>query len=142
MPMPSAYRTNSSPDLQAACRRLENLARLLDSAVAIPGTNIRFGADALLNLVPGVGTLAAKLLAAWIILEARRLGVPSSTLVRMAGNVGVDLVISSIPLAGWVGDVFFRANQRNMRLLRAHLEGLDDPAGPIIEGTVVRGAAA
>lgn len=102
--------------------RLETLARFLDSAVRVPGTNIRFGADALLNLIPGVGTLTSKGMSAYLIWEARRLGVPMSTLLRMVGNVGLDFLISAIPLVGWVGDVFYRSNLRNMDLLREHLD--------------------
>jgi hypothetical protein len=102
--------------------RLDNLARFLDSAIRVPGTNVRFGADALLNLIPGVGTLTSKGMSAYLIWEAHRLGVPMSTLLRMAGNVGVDFVISAIPVLGWVGDVFFRSNLRNMALLRRHLD--------------------
>jgi len=102
--------------------RLDTLARFLDSAVRVPGTNIRFGADALLNLIPGVGTLASKGMSAYLIWEARRLGVPMSTLLRMMGHVGIDFVISAVPLVGWVGDVFYRSNLRNMDLLRKHLD--------------------
>ena len=102
--------------------RLDALARFLDSAVRVPGTNIRFGADALLNLIPGVGMLTSKGMSAYLIWEARRLGVPTGTLLRMVGNVGVDFVISAVPLVGWVGDVFFRSNLRNMALLRDHLD--------------------
>ncbi len=101
--------------------RLDALARLLDAAVRIPGTNIRVGADALLNLMPGVGTLVAKGLSSYLILEAQRHGVPTGTLLRMAGNVAVDFAIGVIPVVGWFGDAFFRANQRNIALLRAHL---------------------
>ena len=102
--------------------RLDSLARFLDSAIRVPGTNVRFGADALLNLIPGVGTLTSKGMSAYLIWEAHRLGVPMSTLLRMTGNVGVDFVISAIPVVGWVGDVFFRSNLRNMALLRRHLD--------------------
>ncbi|MCZ8102604.1 MAG: DUF4112 domain-containing protein [Burkholderiales bacterium] len=111
----------SERDLAESKRRLDALATFLDSAVRIPGTNITVGADALLNIVPGIGTACAKALSGYIIWEARRLGVPPGTLVRMAGNVGVDFVISVIPVVGWVGDVFFRSNRRNMELLRAHV---------------------
>jgi hypothetical protein len=107
---------------EEARMRLDALARFLDSAIRVPGTNIRFGADALLNLIPGVGTLTSKGMSAYLIWEARRLGVPMSTLLRMAGNVGVDFVISAVPLVGWVGDVFYRSNLRNMDLLRRHLD--------------------
>ena len=102
--------------------RLDVLARFLDSAIRLPGTNVRFGADALLNLLPGIGTLTSKGMSAYLIWEARRLGVPTRTLVRMAGNVGLDFVISAVPIVGWVGDVFFRPNLRNMGLLREHLD--------------------
>lgn len=142
-----------APAEQAAYDRLEALARLLDTALRVPGTEIRVGLDAILNVVPGIGTLAAKGLGAYLVWEARRLGVPIGTMARMLGNLGIDLAISAIPLLGWVGDVFFRANRRNMDLLRAHLGRhrrsggpvYGDPPyrgpsyrGPVIEGQVVR----
>ncbi len=102
--------------------RLDVLARFLDSAIRVPGINVRFGADVLLNLLPGIGTLTSKGMSAYLIWEARRLGVPTRTLVRMAGNVGLDFVISAVPIVGWVGDVFFRSNLRNMGLLREHVD--------------------
>jgi len=102
--------------------RLDSLAPFLDSAVHVPGTNVRFGADALLNLIPGIGTLASKGMSAYLIWEAQRLGVPKSTLLRMASNVGVDFVISAVPLVGWVGDVFFRSTLRTMAMLRRPLD--------------------
>jgi hypothetical protein len=110
--------------------RLDSLARFLDSAIRVPGTNVRFGADALLNLIPGVGILTSKGMAAYLIWEAHRLGVPRPTLLRMAGNVGVDFVISVVPVVGWVGDVFFRSNLRNMALLRRHLDQVHPVARP------------
>ena len=109
-------------ELAEARERIETLARLLDSAFCIPGTSIRMGADAALNLIPGVGTLASKVVSSFLIYEARRLGVPMSTLLRMIGHVGVDFVISVIPVIGWFGDVFYRANTRNIELLRRHID--------------------
>ena len=111
--------------------RLDAVARFLDSAIRVPGTNVRFGADALLNLLPGIGTLTSKGMSAYLIWEARRLGVPTRTLVRMAGNVGLDFVISAVPIVGWVGDVFFRSNLRNMGLLREHLDRVHPVANHI-----------
>jgi hypothetical protein len=102
--------------------RLDTLARFLDSAVRVPGTSIRFGADALMNLIPGVGMLTSKGMSAYLIWEARRLGAPTGTLLRMVGNIGIDFVISAVPLVGWIGDVFYRSNLRNMALLRDHLD--------------------
>ena len=111
--------------------RLDALARFLDSAIRVPGTNVRFGADALLNLLPGIGTLTSKGMSAYLIWEARRLGVPTRTLVRMVGNVGLDFAISAVPIVGWVGDVFFRSNLRNMGLLREHLDRVHPVANQI-----------
>ena len=112
---------------EAARARLEAIARLLDSRWRVPGTGIRFGADAVLNLLPVAGLLASKGVSAYLIWEARCLGVPFGTLLRMAGNVGLDAFVSAVPVAGWVGDVFYRANLRNMALLRAHLDRRDRP---------------
>jgi hypothetical protein len=109
-------------DVDAARERVEMLARLMDCALRIPGTNIRFGADAALGLLPGVGNLATTLVSAFIVYEARRLGVSRLTMLRMAGNVGLDTLIGAVPLAGNVADVFFRANRRNVELLRQHFE--------------------
>jgi uncharacterized protein DUF4112 len=121
-PMDDAAPGRAAGREEAARARLEAIARLLDSRWSIPGTGVRFGADAVLNLLPGVGLVAAKGVSAYLIWEARRLGVPTGTLLRMVGNVGLDALISAVPLAGWVGDVFYRANLRNMRLLREHLD--------------------
>jgi hypothetical protein len=124
-------------DAAAALDRLDRLARLLDGAFRITGTGIRFGLDPLLNLLPGIGTLAAKGLSAYLVLEAARHGAPAGLLLRMAGNVGADAVLSAVPLVGWAADAVFRANARNMELLRGHLEEaaaaaatpVGDPAG-------------
>lgn len=113
----------AADETHAAARvRLDAIARFFDSAFTLPGTNIRFGADALLNLFPGAGTLLSSGVSAYLVWEARRLGAPKILIGRMLANVGVDTVISAVPLVGWVGDVFFRANLRNMKLLRDHLD--------------------
>ena len=73
-------------------------------------------------LDPGLGPVVSTVLSAYLIWEARRQGAPTGLLLRMAGNVGLDAVISAVPVAGTVADVFFRANLRNTALLRRHLE--------------------
>ena len=108
-----------------ALERLDFLATLLDSAVLIPGTKIRFGADAIIGLVPGIGDAITTALSAWIVYEAHRLGVPRHLLVRMIGNVAIDGLFGAVPLVGDLFDVMWRANKRNMRLLRQHLERTD-----------------
>lgn len=111
---------HAAPNLRSPAR-LEVIADLLDSRWRIPGTGIRFGADALLSLLPGLGPVVSSMISSYLIWEARRLGVSTGTVLRMIGNVGLDGLISAVPVAGAVGDVFFRANRRNMALLRRHL---------------------
>ena len=101
---------------------IRSLARLLDSAVGIPGTNVRFGLDALIGLIPGVGDLAGAALSGYIVLGAARLGVPKPVLLRMVGNVALDSIIGSVPLLGDLFDVGWRANTRNTALLDRYLE--------------------
>jgi hypothetical protein len=102
--------------------RLERLAWLLDTAIVVPGTNIRFGADAIVGLLPGIGDTLTAALSAWIVYEAHKLGVPRRLLARMIANVALDGVFGAVPLAGDLFDVMWRANRRNVRLLREHLE--------------------
>lgn len=106
--------------------RIDRLARIMDTAFAIPGTRIRFGADTVIGLAPGVGDLVTQAVAAYIIYEAHRLGVPKRKLLRMGGNLLVDTAFGVVPILGDVADMFFRANKRNMRIVREHLEGLPD----------------
>ncbi|MBL9124344.1 MAG: DUF4112 domain-containing protein [Planctomycetaceae bacterium] len=99
---------------------LEQLARWMDSVFAIPGTPIRFGFDAIIGLLPGAGDTLLALVSLYILQAAARYGVPRVTLVRMALNVIIDLVIGSLPLLGDFFDVAWKANTRNVALLRAH----------------------
>ena len=114
--------TESSGTRRAAIDRLDRIATLLDIAFFVPGTNVRFGVDAILRLIPGVGDAAASLLSCYLLYEARRLGVPPLILARMAGNVALEGLIGTVPLLGDAFDVFFRANRRNLSLLRRHFE--------------------
>lgn len=102
--------------------RLRTLARLLDSAVQIPGTSYRFGLDALIGLVPAIGDFVGALFSTVIIFQAARLGAPKSTLVRMMANVGLDTIVGGVPLLGDLFDVGWKSNIRNVALLEAHLQ--------------------
>jgi len=115
------FSASAGPSRAEALARLERLARFLDTAIAIPGTRIRFGADTMVGLVPGVGDAITTLASAYLIYEAHRLGVPKHLLARMIGNVAFDALIGAVPVLGDVADVFWRANTRNIRLLREHL---------------------
>jgi hypothetical protein len=102
--------------------RIDRLATLLDTRFAIPFTKIRFGADSLIGLAPGVGDAITTALALYIVYEAHRLGAPKTLLARMLGNVAIDGAVGIVPVAGDVFDVMFRANRRNVRILREHLD--------------------
>jgi hypothetical protein len=102
--------------------RLGRLAWLLDSAFVLPGTRFRFGLDAILGLIPGLGDALGVLVSSYIIREAARVGAPASVLFRMILNVAVEGVAGLVPIAGDVFDAAWKANQRNVALLEAHLE--------------------
>ena len=102
--------------------RITALTKLLDSAFLIPGLNRRVGFDAIIGLVPGIGDAVSTLLASYIIWEARQLGLPRWKIARMIGNVAVDTAIGAIPVAGDAFDLFFKANERNLRIVHEHLK--------------------
>ena len=105
-------------------RRMRGLARLMDTALRLPGTRISLGADSVLGLIPGIGDFAGAAVSLFIVNEARRLGVPNDKLAKMLVNVGVDTVAGSVPLFGDVFDVYFKSNRRNLALVLDHF-GLD-----------------
>jgi hypothetical protein len=99
---------------------LRRWAVLLDSAFRVPGTRIRFGIDALIGLVPGLGDLSAPIYTSFIIATGFRMRVPPIVLARMVLNAGLDLLMGIVPLLGDVADVAWKANLRNMALLERH----------------------
>ena len=102
-------------------RKVQTLARTLDTAIRIPGTGIRFGLDSIVGLVPGAGDLVSSLMSGYIVLASARLGVPPWVVMRMILNLGVDTLVGSVPLVGDLFDVGFRANVRNAALLERHV---------------------
>jgi hypothetical protein len=98
--------------------RLDAVARLLDVAFVLPGTNIRYGIDGIIRLVPVVGDLIASAFSLWLVREARAIGAPWHVTARMLANVALEGAVGMVPVAGDAFDVMFRANMRNMRLLR------------------------
>ncbi len=102
--------------------RLEMLAKLLDVAFILPGTKIRYGVDGIIRLIPVVGDVLATAFSLWLVREARALGAPWYVTARMLGNVAIDGVVGLVPLAGDAFDVLFRANMRNVRLMRRWLD--------------------
>ena len=100
--------------------RLDSLSRLLDIALRVPGTNFRFGAEGIMRLVPGVGDMAASALSCIILYEAYKLGVPRRVMIRMAGNVLIEAAAGAVPVVGDLFDIAFRANRRNVGILREY----------------------
>ncbi|PAX08597.1 DUF4112 domain-containing protein [Sphingomonas lenta] len=118
-------------------RRVEAMERLLERMFVVPGINRPVGLDTILGFVPVVGDAAGAALGAWMVWEARNLGLSKFKLARMAGNVGLDAVLGLVPFVGDVADFLFRSNTRNLRMLKRHLDKhhpatvtIDAPARP------------
>lgn len=111
-------------------KRLDKLALLLDSRFTIPGTKIRFGLDALLGLAPGIGDAIGAILSLWIVVAGLRMGATPGTLLKMLVNIGIELVLGSIPIIGDMFDLVWQANNRNVELLREELA----PTPPDVAG--------
>jgi hypothetical protein len=109
-------------DPQSVRGRVEAMERLLERAIPIPGTNRSIGLDVILDLVPVAGSTAAAVLGAYMAWEARNLGMSKWQMTRMAGNIGVDWLLSLIPWVGAIPDFFFRSNTRNLRIIKRHLD--------------------
>ena len=93
---------------------------LLDSAFAIPGIPVRFGLDAILGLVPGIGDLATPAFTVLLLATGVRMRVPVVVLARMVMNAGIDALVGLVPIAGDLVDVGWKANLRNLELLERH----------------------
>jgi Domain of unknown function (DUF4112) len=106
----------------ARIARIDALATLLDTALVIPGTGVRFGLDGLIGLFPVVGDTITTALSLFIVHEAYQLGAPGHVIVRMLGNVALDGALGAVPLVGDAFDLLWRANRRNVRLLMDWLE--------------------
>lgn len=107
--------------LDAEIAKLDRLSTLLDSQFQVPGTSLKLGWDTLLGIIPGVGDAASALPSGYLIYKARTLGARKRTVARMCLNTGLDLTIGAIPLLGDVFDLLFKANNRNVALLKKDL---------------------
>lgn len=117
-------------DNYSTLQRLDRLAALLDARWKIPGTDIRFGLDALIGLIPGIGDAATALISLYLMAEAKTAGASYKILMRMAANIGLEFIVGLVPVVGDLFDIGWRANQRNMRLLRREIA----PPPPDIAG--------
>ncbi len=103
-------------------KRIETMEALLERAFIIPGLNRPIGLDVILDLIPVAGSAIAAALGGWMVWEARNLGMSRWQMARMAGNVGCDVLLGSIPWVGALPDFFFRSNSRNLKIIRKHLD--------------------
>lgn len=117
--------------------RLDLLAHVLDTAILLPG-NRRIGLDAIVGLIPVIGDVITTAISSYIVWEARRLGAPRWLIARMAANVAIDGVVGAVPLVGDLFDAAFKANRRNVQLLRKHLERSGALKPSVIDVTATR----
>lgn len=103
-------------------RRIEAMEAMLEGLFVIPGTSRRVGLDSLVGLIPVVGDLATAAMGAWIVWEARNLGMSKWQITRMAANVGIDTLVGAIPFAGDIFDFLYKSNTKNLRIIRRHLD--------------------
>jgi Domain of unknown function (DUF4112) len=106
-----------TPDTLAALRRY---AVLLDSQFRVPGTNIRFGLDAIVGLIPGIGDISTPVFAALLLLQGVRMRLPIVVQARMVLNAAIDMLFGFVPILGDLVDIGFKANLRNLALLERH----------------------
>ena len=120
--------TKSPDELRRRLEKLRSLQWLLDNAYRVPGTNVRFGWDALVGLIPGAGDLVTALFAGGLIIQAHHMRVPRVIQLRMVVNVLIDLFIGIVPFVGDVADVFWKSNTKNFKLLERHAAAPTPPS--------------
>lgn len=109
-------------DAKSVRGRIEAMERVLERLFVVPGLNKQVGLDAVLSLIPGVGSTTGALLGAYMMWEARNLGMSKWQVARMSANTGVDWLVGLIPIVGAIPDLFFRSNTRNLRIIKRHLD--------------------
>jgi hypothetical protein len=132
-PIPMTATLSLGSDPASIRRRVEAMERVLERSFVIPGINKPIGLDAIVGMVPVVGDVVTMGLGAYIVWEARNLGMSKWQLLRMAGNVAFDSAVGAIPLAGDLFDFLFASNTRNLKIIRKHMDK-HHPANRVIEG--------
>lgn len=111
---------NDNPPVPTQLQGLDNFSKLLDTSFRIPFTNIRFGVDFLIGLIPYAGDLLSFIFSGGLVLTMARHGVSGQVMGKMLWNIALDTVVGSVPILGDVFDLYFRANRRNFHLLEKH----------------------
>lgn len=121
-PRPIGFEVPTGTDPVSVRKRIEAMEFALERSFVIPGTKIPIGLDSLIGLIPVVGDFVTAAMGAYIVWEARNLGIPKWKLWRMAGNIAFDTAVGAVPVVGDAFDLAFRSNTRNLRILRKHLD--------------------
>lgn len=132
-PKKMAFEMPTGNDPVSARKRIEAMEQLLERSFTIPGVNYPIGLDSIIGLVPVVGDLVTAAMGAYVVWEAKNIGLPKWKLWRMAGNIAFDTAIGAIPVAGDAFDLMFRSNTRNLKIVKKHLDK-HHPAARTIEG--------
>ncbi|QFT76123.1 DUF4112 domain-containing protein [Erythrobacter sp. THAF29] len=132
-PQVLSLQLTSGTDPASVRARVEAVEMLLERSLRIPGVNMPIGLDAIIGLVPVVGDIVTAALGAYIVWEARNLGMSKLQLTRMGANVAFDSALGLIPLVGDAADFVFRSNTRNLRIIKKHLDK-HHPETRVIEG--------
>lgn len=132
-PQQMSFSVPTGTDPAAVRARVEMLERVLERSFTIPGVNMPVGLDAIIGLVPVLGDLLTTAMGAYVVWEARNLGLPKWKLARMGANVLFDTAIGAIPVVGDAADLVFRSNSRNLKIIRKHLDK-HHPQTRVIEG--------
>ena len=107
--------------LEERLTRLRQLSENLDESFTIPGTNIKFGIDALIGLVPGGGDLIGSLFSLYILRTAIKMKLPKGAILSIIFNIILDTTIGIVPVVGDIFDIFWKSNKRNMKIIEKYL---------------------
>lgn len=129
-PTPEDKERQQLREASARLTRVRSLTHWLDNAIRVPGTQIRFGIQPIIGLVPVLGDVIGLLLTGFVIVQAWLIGAPRSLLGRMVTIAIADFFIGLVPVVGDLGDVVFKANARNLKLLETHLDARLTPPPP------------
>lgn len=134
-PEPVVFVLPTGTDAASVRARVTAMEKLLERSFVIPGVNMPIGLDALVGLVPVLGEIVTTAMGAYVIWEARNLGLPKWKLARMGLNVLFDTALGAIPLVGDAADVLFRSNTKNLKIILKHIDK-HHPEARVIEGRI------
>ncbi|AXK41530.1 DUF4112 domain-containing protein [Erythrobacter aureus] len=132
-PRPMGIDVPTGTDPVSIRKRIEAMEHLLERSMVVPGTNYPIGLDTIIGFVPVVGDIVTAVMGAYIVWEAKNLGLPRWKLWRMIGNIAIDGAVGAVPVVGDAFDVVYRSNTKNLRIVKKHLDK-HHPQTRVIEG--------